>query len=79
MGIGSGIFLIVVGAILAFALEPDVWSVVNLNIVGYICIGAGILALVLGLIYNQQRAHTSHRAVVERYDDDRRTPPPSTY
>ncbi|GGC00014.1 DUF6458 family protein [Cellulomonas carbonis] len=73
MGIGSGIFLIVVGAILAFAIAPDTWDVVNLNIVGYICIAAGILALVMGLIYNQQRSHTSHR--VERYEN--RTPPPA--
>ena len=67
MGIGSGIFLIVVGAILAFAIEPDVWEVVNLNIVGYIMIIGGIIALVLGLVYNQQRQHTRH--TVDRYDD----------
>jgi hypothetical protein len=73
MGIGSGIFLIVVGAILAFAIAPDTWEVVNLNVVGYIMIGAGILALVMGLIYNAQRSHTSHR--VERYED--RNPPPA--
>lgn len=75
MGIGSGIFLIVVGAILAFALEPDVWEVVNLNIVGYIMIGGGILTLLVGMIYTKQRSNTSHREVVERYDD--RTPPPA--
>lgn len=74
MGIGSGIFLIVVGAILAFAIAPDTWEVVNLNVVGYICIGAGVLAIVLGLYHNNQRSHTSHRQVTERYDD--RTPPP---
>ncbi|NCT92425.1 hypothetical protein GXB85_15930 [Cellulomonas sp. APG4] len=74
MGIGSGIFLIVVGAILAFAIAPDTWEVVNLNIVGYICIAAGIIALILGMVYTRQRANTSHREVVERYDD--RTPPP---
>ncbi len=76
MGIGTGIFLIVVGAILAFAISPDTWEVVNLNIVGYICIAAGILALILALVYNQQRRNTSHREVVERYDD-RRNPPPA--
>jgi hypothetical protein len=74
MGIGSGIFLIVVGAILAFALEPDVWEVVNLNVVGYVMIAGGILTLILGLYYNQQRTNPRHRTVVERYDD--RTPPP---
>ncbi|GAA1972350.1 hypothetical protein GCM10009718_05230 [Isoptericola halotolerans] len=70
MGIGSGIFLIVVGAILAFAIGPDTWEVVNLNVVGYICIAAGVLALILGLVQTRQRQH--HR--VERYDD---RPPPA--
>jgi hypothetical protein len=74
MGIGSGIFLIVVGAVLAFALEPDVWEVVNLNIVGYVMMAGGVLALVMSMYYVKQRANTSHRQVVERYDD--RTPPP---
>ena len=74
MGIGSGIFLIVVGAILAFAIAPDTWNVVNLNIVGYVMIVGGILALVLGMYYNKQRTNTSHREVVEQYTD--RTPPP---
>src|SRR5665648_333660 len=69
MGIGSGIFLVVVGAVLAFALEPDTWDVVNLNIVGYVMIVGGILALVLGMYYNKQRTNTSHREVVERYED----------
>lgn len=73
MGIGSGIFLIVVGAILAFAVR-DSWDVVDLTVVGYICLGAGVLALVVALIMNNQRANTTHREVVERYDD--RTPPP---
>ncbi|WP_277209088.1 DUF6458 family protein [Isoptericola croceus] len=73
MGIGTGIFLIVVGAILAFAIAPDTWEVVNLNIVGYICIAAGVLALILGMVQTRQRSHTSHR--VERYDD--RPPPPA--
>ena len=75
MGIGTGIFLIVIGAILAFAIAPDTWEVVDLNIVGYICIGAGVLALILALVHNQQRSHTSHRNVSERYDN--RTPPPA--
>ena len=68
MGIGSGIFLVVVGAILAFALSPDTWSVVDLNIVGYIMIVAGVIAIILALVLNNQRANTSHREVVEHYD-----------
>lgn len=73
MGIGTGIVLMVVGAILAFGIEPDAWSVVNLNIVGYILMLGGLVALILALVANQQRQHTHH--VVERYDD--RLPPPA--
>lgn len=75
MGIGTGIFLIVVGAILAFAIAPDTWDVVNLNMVGYIMIVAGIISLIMSMVYAKQRANTSHREVVERYDT--RTPPPA--
>jgi len=72
MGIGSGIFLIVVGAILAFAVQ-DSWEVVDLTLVGYIAMGAGVLALIIGLVLNAQRTNTSHTSVVERRDI---TPPP---
>jgi len=34
-----------------------------------------VLGLIIGLILNAQRSNTSHREVVERYDD--RTPPPA--
>lgn len=73
MGIGSGIFLIVVGAILAFGIEPDAWNVVNLNVVGYILMVGGLIALILSLVVTQQRQRSHH--VVERYDD--RYPPPA--
>lgn len=75
MGIGSGIFLLVVGGILSFAVD-DSWEAVDLTIVGYICMGAGALAIILSLVLNQQRANTTHRQVVERYDGQ--TPPPPT-
>ena len=73
MGIGTGIVLMVIGAVLAFGIEPDAWSVVNLNIVGYILMIGGLIALILALVANQQRQRTHH--VVERYDD--RYPPPA--
>lgn len=74
MGIGTGIFLIVLGAILAFAVQ-DSWEVLDLTAVGYICLLAGVLAIILTLVLNNQRRNTTHREVVERYDD--RTPPPA--
>lgn len=74
MGIGGGIFLIVVGAVLAFAVSDSVEGV-DLAMIGYICIGAGVVALLISLVVNSQRANTTHREVIERHDDTRRPPP----
>lgn len=46
MGIGTSIFLIAVGAILTFALDVSVGGV-NLDVVGWILMGAGALGLVI--------------------------------
>jgi hypothetical protein len=64
MGIGGGIALIVIGAILSFGVADRVEGV-NLTLIGYICMGAGALALILALVMNAQRSNTTHRAVVE--------------
>lgn len=68
MGIGGGIFLIVVGAILAFAVS-DVIEGVDLTMIGYIFMGAGVVALVIALVMNRQRTNTSHTEYVQRRDD----------
>lgn len=65
MGIGLGIFLLVVGAVVTFAIPQDFLSGVNLDLIGWILMGAGALAVILALVMNQQRANTSHTAVVE--------------
>lgn len=49
MGIGSGIFLFVVGAILAFAINVQV-SWVNLHLVGYLLMGAGVVVFLISLV-----------------------------
>lgn len=54
MYIGVGIFLIVVGAILTFALNESV-DAVNLEMVGWICMGAGALAILLSLVMGSRR------------------------
>jgi hypothetical protein len=64
MGIGGGIILLVIGGILAFGVR-DSWTALDLTAIGYICIGAGVLAIILALVINQQRANTSHEAIVE--------------
>ena len=77
MGIGGGIFLIVVGAILAFAISDSV-DAIDLAMIGYICMAAGVLALIISLVMHAQRTNTSHREVIERHDD-RRPPAPPAY
>jgi hypothetical protein len=49
MGIGTGIFLFVVGAILTFALNVQVaW--LNLDLVGYLLMGAGVVVFIISLV-----------------------------
>ena len=48
MGIGTSIFLLAVGAILAFAVT-DAISGVDLTVVGYILMAAGALGLVISM------------------------------
>ena len=76
MGIGSGIALLVVGAILSFGVA-DNWDVVDLTVIGYICMGAGVLAIILSLVLAKQRTNTSHHQVVEHYEGETHQPPPS--
>lgn len=68
MGLGLGIFLIVVGAILAFAVDYNVAGI-ELTTIGYILMAAGVLSLLLGLVMNTQRTNTTHREVVDRHED----------
>ncbi|WP_374456810.1 DUF6458 family protein [Nocardioides sp.] len=69
MGIGLGILLLVLGLILLFAIKEfpaAVQDVVDPGTVGWILVIAGVLALVLGLVMNNQRSKTTH--VEERRD-----------
>lgn len=71
MGIGIGIFLVAVGAIIVFAVDVDIPGVENFSL-GWILIACGLLAIILALVINQQRAHTSHTSrVEERRIEDR--------
>jgi Domain of unknown function (DUF6458) len=67
MGIGVGIFMIALGAILSFAVADRI-SGVDLTVVGYILMGTGALGLVLVLFLNSQRqhSHTTETTVEER-------------
>ena len=50
MSAGTGLFFVVVGAILAFALSPDTLTFVDINLVGYILMAAGTLTFLIGLV-----------------------------
>jgi len=70
MGIGLGIVLIVVGAILLFALNVNMPYIED-NTLGIILIVAGVISLILALVMQQQRGRTKH-VQENRYDG----PPP---
>ncbi|GAA1548148.1 MULTISPECIES: DUF6458 family protein [Kribbella] len=54
MSIGVGIFLMVVGAVLAFAVR-DSWDAVNLQVVGYILLLAGLAGILLSFYITNRR------------------------
>jgi uncharacterized membrane protein HdeD (DUF308 family) len=69
MGLGLGIFLLVVGLILVTGvIEYDI-SFIEDTTLGWILLLAGVLAIVLALVMNQQRTRTKH--VEERRVDPR--------
>ena len=54
MSIGAGILLFVIGAILAFAINVQVeWA--NLQMIGYILMGAGALIALIGIVLLARR------------------------
>lgn len=54
MSIGSGVVLFVIGAILVFALNFET-EVVNLDMIGYILMAAGVVVFVIGLVMLARR------------------------
>jgi Domain of unknown function (DUF6458) len=58
VGIGASVFLIAVGAIITFALNLRVGAV-DLDIVGWILMGAGVLGLIVStMIWGNRRGRT---------------------
>jgi Zn-dependent protease with chaperone function len=60
LSIGFGIFLMAVGAIVAWAV-PALWQVDGANwaLIGYILLGAGALITLIGIIMAASRGRTS--------------------
>lgn len=83
MGIGAAIFLIAVGAILAFGVNVSIgW--LDLWVVGWVLILAGVIGLVLTLVLRstRRRREVVTRAPVDRTVEERRTevgPPTDVY
>ncbi len=84
MSLGAGILLVVIGAILTFALDVQVdW--INLVMVGYILMAAGLVGIILGIVLIARRRSSSvtvrsgtDPATGERVDRTERnsSPPP---
>lgn len=74
MSIGFGIFLFVVGAILTFALNISLdW--IDLDLVGYIFMGAGVVITIIGiaLLARRRRSITTERTGVDPVAGERVT------
>lgn len=59
MYLGLGIFLLVVGAVLAFATSIHV-SGIDISVVGWILMAGGLLAIILSLAMTRRRGIVSH-------------------
>ena len=74
MSIGAGILLFAIGAILTFALDVQVdW--IDLDMVGYILMGAGFIVFIIGLVLvaRRRRSDTFTRTQVDPATGDRVT------
>ncbi|WP_454118777.1 DUF6458 family protein [Microbacterium lacticum] len=58
MSIGVGIALFAIGAILVFAVNVDTSQFIDLDLVGYILMGAGVVVFLLGLVLMFRRRST---------------------
>jgi len=72
MGFGAGILLIVIGAILTFAVDATITGI-DLKVIGWILMLAGAAALGIFLYYSQRR-RVARAVVTERYDDPGQPP-----
>jgi hypothetical protein len=86
MGIGGSIFLLALGAILAFAVNAHI-SGIDINIIGWVLMAAGLVGLIITIWYWSSRRRTmvssTQRPVmrgdgtyVNEYRETRRDDPP---
>ena len=72
MSIGTGVVLFVIGAILAFAVQLQT-EFVDLRLVGYILMGAGLVTFIIGLVLllRRRQAVTTSRTGSDPVTGDR--------
>lgn len=72
MSIGTGVVLFVIGAILVFALNFET-EIVNLDMIGYILMGAGFIVFVIGLVLlaRRRQAITTSRSGTDSVTGER--------
>ncbi|MDQ6874016.1 MAG: DUF6458 family protein [Actinomycetota bacterium] len=66
MGIGVSVFLLAIGAILAFAVKIDPIAGISVQVIGYILMAAGLLGLILTLVIWGPRNRRTNDVVEER-------------
>lgn len=65
MGIGASIFLIALGAIIAYGVDARAVGWLDLDVVGWVMILAGIAGLLTTLVYWRSRRRTVRHAKLE--------------
>ncbi|WP_214327776.1 hypothetical protein [Nonomuraea sediminis] len=67
MGVGVSIFFLTLGAILRFAIEPDVFGKsVHMDIIGLIFMIVGGIGVVLSIVLAPKRGRTSDDRLMHR-------------
>jgi len=72
MSLGAGIGLLVIGAILAFAVNVETeW--VDLTMIGYILMAAGLVGIIIGIVLMARRSRTDtvSRTVIDPASGER--------
>ena len=74
MSMGLGIVLFVIGAILVWALNIEVQGI-DLNMTGYILMGAGAIVFLIGLVlmFRRRSVTTTQRTAVDETTGERIT------
>ncbi|MEP6696203.1 MAG: DUF6458 family protein, partial [Pseudonocardiales bacterium] len=62
----ASVFLLAVGAILAFAVKAQELAGISIHVIGYILMAAGLLGLILTLVVFGPRSRRSDTVVEER-------------